>query len=78
MEKYNVYQIPSGYFYGGMSLIAAENAEHANQLIKEFKKSDPKNLESSCGYENITESYKLDNIYADKAGVLYKGIYRRD
>ena len=75
MKKYNVYQIPSGINYGGLSLVAAESAIQANKFIREFKESDIKNINNSFGYDYITENYKLDNIYADKAGIIYKGIY---
>ena len=75
MKKYNVYQVPSGIYYRGLSLIAAEDAIQANKFIKEFKESDPKNISSSWGYDYISENYKLDDIYSDKTGILYKGIY---
>lgn len=77
MKKYNVYEIPSRYYYGGISLVAAENAEEANAIIKDFKNNDINNLDDSKGYEYISEAYKLDDIYAEKKGILYKGIYYR-
>ena len=73
--KYNVYEILSGMYYGGISLVAAENAEKANEAIREFIKSDPENNNSSWGYEYIDESYRLDHLHSDIPGIIYEGIY---
>lgn len=75
MDKYNVYEIPSGICYSGVSLIAAESAEQANKFIRDFKESDLTNNESSWGYEYISEDYKIDHLYSDVQGIICKGIY---
>ena len=73
--KHNVYQILPSRYYGGISLVAAENAEKANEAIREFIKSDPENHNSSWRYEYIDESYRLDHLYSDITGIIYEGIY---
>lgn len=75
MNKYNVYEVPSRICYSGVSLIAGESAEQVNKIIHDFKESDPANNESSWGYENISEEYKIDHLYSDVPGIICKGIY---
>ncbi len=74
--KYNVYEIqPRLGCYHGLSLVAAESAEEANRIIKEFIKSDPKNHMDSWGYSQVSEYSLIEGLYSEKEGIVHMGIY---
>lgn len=76
MKRYNVYEIiPNSLYYGGMSLVAAESTEEANDFIDEFIKSDTQNYNDSLGYNHIDEYNIMDHLYSDEKGIIYYGIY---
>ena len=71
---YKVYRIYSKVDYTGYSLIAANTAEEANQMIEDFKKSDSRNLNDSCGYDYVDENDVIENLHADYIGFILHGI----
>ena len=74
--KYKVYEIsPKLSCYHGMSLVAAESAEEANHIIKDFVKSDPKNFYDSWGYSQVSESNLIEGVYSENKGIVHMGIY---
>ena len=74
--KYPVYKIFPEPLYGGSALVAAQDAEEANEFIRDFKKYDLDNARDSKGYEEVTElCNRVDYIYATCAGILDYGIY---
>lgn len=74
--KYNVYEIePRLSCYRGFSLVAAKSVEEANRIIKEFIKSDPQNHWDSWGYSQVSEYKLIENMYAEKEGIVHMGIY---
>lgn len=74
MEKYNVYVIDSDCFYHGKSLVAAENAEEANKIIKNFKDQDKDNTFDSWGYCFIDEDDIISDVYSERKGIVMYGI----
>lgn len=73
--KYNVYVIPAECNYSGVALVAAENAEKANQYIDAFITEDSHNECNSYGYCHTSEYELIDEIYAERPGIIYRGIY---
>lgn len=71
---YKVYRIYSKIDYTGYSLIAANTAEEANQMIEDFKKSDSRNLNDSYGYDYVDENDVIENLHADYTGFILHGI----
>jgi len=74
-EKYSVYKCSAKSAYSGISLIAADSVEEANQIISMFKENDKDNSFNSFGYSNIDEYDLMDNLYSTEKGILYFGIY---
>ena len=72
--KYKVYMINSNAHYIGKSLVAAESAEEANKIIDAFVHNDPHNHEDSWGYCHVDEGDVIEDIYAERKGILYYGI----
>lgn len=70
----NIYVIPSKSGYIGESLIAAPDAETANQMITEFKESDPGNKFDSFGYDFVDESDVIEGVEIPHIGFLHHGI----
>ena len=71
---YKVYRIYSKMDYMGCSLIAATTAEEANKMIEDFKKSDPRNLRDSYGYDYVDENDVIEDLYSDRIGFILHGI----
>lgn len=76
MKVYNIYEIyPSKSCYRGISLVAAETVEQANEFINEFIKSDPDNYEDSWGYSYVDGDDLLEHLFSDEPGIIKYGIY---
>ena len=75
MEKYNVYEIsPCSFYYRGMSLVAAETVEEANEFIDCFISVDSDNGCNSFGYSHVDELDIIDHLYSDEKGIILYGI----
>lgn len=72
---YKVYVCRSGCYYGGISLIAANNAVEANRKIDLFKQVDEGNKCDSWGYTSVDEDDILEGVYSENNGIIYHGIY---
>ena len=58
--------------YSGTVLIAATSAEEANNLIRNFKASDPDNKYNSYAYEaDLTEDDVVEGLFAEDTGWVY-------
>ena len=76
MERFKVYHIqPNSSCYAGFALVAAENAERANQFISYFKERDSSNRSNSRGYSFIDESDVIEGIYSEDDGILKYDIF---
>ena len=74
--KYKVYEIsPKLGCYRGLSLVAAESAEKANQIIRKFIADDPNNNKDSWGYNYVAEYNIIEGLYSEQEGVVHMGIY---
>lgn len=73
--KYKVYVIDSNAYYAGKSIVAAESARRANEIIDGFVHDDPHNHADSWGYSYVKECDALEDVYAEREGILYYGIY---
>ena len=73
--KYKVYVIDSEAYYAGKSFVAAESADEANKFIDEFVKEDSHNNSDSWGYSHVDEYDALEDIYSERKGIIYRGIY---
>lgn len=74
MEKYKVYQVDPARYYYGFGLVAADNAKEANEFIKEFKRQDENNWDNSWGWASVSEIDKIDDIFAERKGIIKFGI----
>lgn len=73
-EKYNVYKIDSTLCYYGISLVAAKDADEANDFIQEFKREDFSNTLDSKGYSYVDETDVLEDVYSERKGIIMYGI----
>lgn len=73
--KYKVYEINSENYYSGNSLIAAMNAEEANEMIRDFKNNDVGNKMNSAGYNFVEESNCIEHLFSDISGFITKDIF---
>ncbi len=75
MKKYKVYEIvPCSFYYRGMSLVAAETVEKANEFIDDFISVDSDNSCNSFGYSHIDELDIINHLYSDEEGIILYGI----
>lgn len=75
-DKYNVYLInPSLGCYSGVSVVAGETSDEANEFIMNFKEDDKTNDFDSFGYDFVTEEDRMEFVYAEEKGILLWGIY---
>lgn len=72
---YKVYKVNSKTYYKGLSLVAANNADDANRIIKRFQEEDPSNKYDSWGYEIVTELDVIDDVFSERYGIVLAGIY---
>lgn len=75
-NKYKIYEIYPHQNYIGYSLVAANNANEAKKIIKNFQKFDENNIYDSLGYDTlIEESDVIKHLLSDKKGIIYYGIH---
>ena len=72
--KCKVYLIEPKVGWHGFSLVAALDAEHANQIIRKAAGESEYYWGYSCVYENDV----IYNVYSDTIGFVYEGIYEDD
>jgi len=71
-----VYMIyPNQSCYAGITLIAANSIEEANEFIQDFKKRDKDNKNDSWGYSYAENLDLQDHLFSDIKGFIYQGIY---
>lgn len=70
-----VYLIKPDYNYEGFSLVAAENAASANELIASFKEMDYNNRYNSYGYCYVCEDDVIEELRANRKGFIIESIY---
>lgn len=71
---FKVYVVYSKSGYIGTSLIAAKDAESANEMIVAFKEQDRRNLMDALGYDFVDESDCVEDTFATHDGFLFHGI----
>ena len=69
-----IYTIESKNCYTGISLVAACDAAEANEIIQEFRDTDRENIMNSYGYSNVDESDSIQDVYAQRKGIIFNGI----
>lgn len=74
-EKYNVYEINCTRLYNGYALVAAEDANEANNFIEQFKKEDSDNYCDSNGYCYVGKGDVIEDLYSERKGIIKYGIY---
>ena len=78
-NKYNVYKIETGGRYAncyrGMSLVAADNVDEANEIICNEIKKDTNNAMDTWGYGKVTEYDLIKNLHSEVKGIVLYGIY---
>lgn len=75
MNKIKVYHMDPGVCYNGYALIAAESAEQANEMILDYKKSDPHNKYDSFGFCYVDEMDAIDSLTSSETGIIYNRVY---
>ena len=73
--RYKVYVIDSNAHHIGKSIVAAQSAQEANKTIDAFIHRDPHNHSDSWGYCHVDESDAVEDVYAERKGILYYGIH---
>lgn len=75
MEKeYKVYASQAKCAYNGYSLIAAESATRANEIIQEFQDEDPDNNFDSWGYGKVSEDDVIEFLHSYEERIIHHGI----
>lgn len=75
MEKeYKVYASQAKCAYSGYSLVAAECATRANEIIQEFQDEDTDNNFDSWGYEKVSEDDVIESLHSYEEGIIHHGI----
>ena len=69
--KCKVYLIEPQVGWHGFSLVAALDADYANQIIRKAIGES----EYYWGYSLVCENDAIDNVYSDTLGFVYEGIY---
>lgn len=72
--SYRVYEISSSVGYDGIAIVAADNAEAANVIIKNFKDDDPQNREDSFGFKFVTEDDLIPELSSHMPGIILNRI----
>lgn len=72
--KCKVYLIESQLGWHGFSLVAAINANYANDIIRKAAGES----RYYWGYSRVCEDDAIDNVYSDTIGFVYEGIYEDD
>ena len=78
-NKYNIYKIePGGRYarcYRGISLVAADNSDEANEIIAKEIREDKNNANDTWGYGKVHEYDIVKNVYSEVKGIVLYGIY---
>ena len=69
--KCKVYLIEPQVGWHGFSLVAALDADYANQIIRKAVGES----EHYWGYSRVCENDAIDNVYSDTLGFVYEGIF---
>ena len=69
--KCKVYLVPPQVGWHGFSLVAAIDADYANQIIRKAVGES----EYYWGYSRVCENDAIDNVYSNTIGFVYEGIY---
>ena len=69
--KCKVYLIEPQVGWHGFSLVAALDADYANQIIRKAVGES----EYYWGYSRVCENDAIDNVYSNIIGFVYEGIY---
>ena len=69
--KCKVYLIEPRVGWHGFSLVAALDADYANQIIRKAVGES----EYYWGYSRVYENDAINNVYSDTLGFVYEGIY---
>ena len=69
-----IYKVDPATYYFGFALIAAPDAATANEMIAEYKASDPTNQWDSFGFTYVTEEDVIDDIYSNITSIIYNNI----
>ena len=72
--KCKVYLIEPQLGWHGFSLVAALDAEYANQIIRKAAGES----RYYWGYSHVQEYDAIDNVYSDTIGFVYEGIFEDD
>lgn len=72
--KCKVYLIAPQDGWHGFSMVAAVDAEYANQIIRKAAGES----RYYWGYSYVCEYDVIDNVYSDTIGFVYEGIYEND
>lgn len=73
-KEYKVYASSAKCAYTGYSLVAAESATRANEIIQEFQDDDPNNNCDSWGYGKVSEEDVIESLHSYEEGIIYHGI----
>lgn len=72
--KCKVYLIEPQLGWHGFSLVAAIDANYANDIIRKAAGES----RYYWGYSRVNEYDAIDNVYSDTLGFVYEGIYEDD
>lgn len=72
--KCKVYLIEPQVGWHGFSLVAAIDANYANDIIRKAAGES----RYYWGYSRVNEYDAIDNVYSDTLGFVYEGIYEDD
>lgn len=75
LVSYPVYKISPRREYRGVSLVAAESLEKANEIIKDFKEKDINNFHDSWGYLEVEESDRIPGLFSKVEGIVLEDIW---
>ena len=72
--KCKVYLVPPQLGWHGFSLVAAIDANYANDITRKAAGES----RYYWGYSRVCEDDVIDNVYSDTIGFVYEGIYEDD
>lgn len=72
--KCKVYLIPPQVGWHGFSLVAAIDANYANDIIRKAAGES----RYYWGYSRVNENDAIANVYSDTIGFVYEGIFEDD
>ena len=75
MEKYNIYEVDSKFYYNGIALVAAENVDEANRIIQSYRDCDENNTCDSWGWENVSKDNLVPELFSKEKGIILNRIH---